>query len=449
MTTLPHMVGRQVLEVHAQASHAEALSLQRALAGINAQALVPAIAAALDQCDPGSGYLQIDRLEIDLGTLPRERLEDELPGALQRALVRAVRELGGAAAAQAAPGEGVARLQGASQRLDDVLAYFLANGTLPSSFALPQQANFEQTLLAGWAGQAQPPSAQLRAALARATARGRLARQFSGHLLNALLARLSGDPLAASKVNEFAARYATRWAIPERESRQRVWDAAFNIVREQRQAALASLLEQAFEDDAGGLAPRPSRAPAVDSRSSPAPVDSVGGAVQAHPEAAEGIFVNNAGLVLLHPFLGSLFEQLGVAGGDGLLAPDRALALLHYLWSGAQDAPEYELALPKVLCGLPLMAGPTGREQLTEVDLAAACELLEAVIEHWSALRNTSVDGLRGSFLCRPGKLRLSDTGWRLQVERSAFDILLEHLPWALSPIRLPWMRSLLWVEWQ
>ena len=51
--------------------------------------------------------------------------------------------------------------------------------------------------------------------------------------------------------------------------------------------------------------------------------------------------------------------------------------------------------------------------------------------------------------MLRPGKLTLrGDRDWLLQVESSGCDVLLDQLPWSISTIRLPWMESLLWVEW-
>jgi hypothetical protein len=167
-----------------------------------------------------------------------------------------------------------------------------------------------------------------------------------------------------------------------------------------------------------------------------------------HPGQEQGIYIGNAGLVLLHPFLPRLFDALGVSGDRRLLQPGRALALLHFLASGQPQAPEYELALPKLLCQLPLTANVDAGIVLD----AAACDeaqaLLAAVIGHWTALRDTSPDGLRGTFLLRPGKLSMRDGEWLLQVETQGADVLLGELPWGISAIQLPWMERILWVEW-
>lgn len=164
----------------------------------------------------------------------------------------------------------------------------------------------------------------------------------------------------------------------------------------------------------------------------------------------EGIFIENAGLVLLHPFLPTLFENLIITEGETLIHPDKALCLLHYLASGRTEMPEYDLVLPKILCQIPISVPVPSDVQLFDNERKEADTLLESVIKHWEALRNTSQDGLRGTFLLRSGKLtKKTDGDWLLQVETRSFDILLDHLPWGISMIKLPWMKQMLWVEWR
>lgn len=168
-----------------------------------------------------------------------------------------------------------------------------------------------------------------------------------------------------------------------------------------------------------------------------------------HPDAHDGIYIGNAGMVLLHPFLPQCFNALNIAADGQLTQPERALVLLHFLTTGQRTAPEYELALPKLLCNIPLTAPVEANINLTDEEAIEATALLEAVIRHWEALKNTGIDGLRGAYLLRAGKISLRDDGdWRLQVEGNTFDILLNQLPWGISVVRLPWMGRLLWVEW-
>jgi hypothetical protein len=165
--------------------------------------------------------------------------------------------------------------------------------------------------------------------------------------------------------------------------------------------------------------------------------------------AAEGIYVPNAGSVLLAPFITTFFDRVGVAKDRQLVEPGLAMALIHYLATGQETAAEFQLALPKILCGweleqpvaLPVvLPGPMKDE---------AGQLLRAMIEHWSILKNTSPQGLQESFLQRHGKITLTEWDeWQLQVEQKSFDMLLQHLPWSFQLIKLPWMKRLLRTEW-
>ena len=96
----------------------------------------------------------------------------------------------------------------------------------------------------------------------------------------------------------------------------------------------------------------------------------------------------------------------------------------------------------------PTTALPVGEGLLIQSDREEAETVLQAAISHWQALKNTSINGLRSSFLLRQGLVREVENGWRLRVERKPFDILLDQLPWGIGIIKLPWMEEILWVEW-
>lgn len=169
-------------------------------------------------------------------------------------------------------------------------------------------------------------------------------------------------------------------------------------------------------------------------------------------EEEEGIFADNAGLVLLHPFLSSFFAdfELLVEGKfKDIESQTMAIHLLHYLATKKELAPEYELVLEKFLCGWDLDL-PIAREVTISEEMKNESEtLLKAAIKHWSALKNTSPDGLREGFLQREGKLILNGFQDRLIIESKAQDVLLSNLPWGYSIFKLPWMQSALYVDWQ
>jgi hypothetical protein len=166
-----------------------------------------------------------------------------------------------------------------------------------------------------------------------------------------------------------------------------------------------------------------------------------------------GLVVDHAGLVVLHPFLPRLFENLGIAPhGTRALDPEllpRAAALLAYAALGDDNPLDFELGLIKVLLGLrPETVVLTPAGTLSAADRDEVDALLTSVIEHWRVLKHTSIAGLRGSFLRRRGLLTAIDGSWRLRVEPDSFDMLIDRLPWALGPVKLPWMTTLLFTEW-
>ena len=112
--------------------------------------------------------------------------------------------------------------------------------------------------------------------------------------------------------------------------------------------------------------------------------------------------------------------------------------------------PEYQLVLPKFLCGMPLNAPIDHFIEIEMTERTESENLIRAAVDHWEALGKASPDWLREMFLQRDGKLEKRETGWRLSVERKAQDILLDRLPqgWGLGIVKLPWMNELLRVDW-
>lgn len=161
------------------------------------------------------------------------------------------------------------------------------------------------------------------------------------------------------------------------------------------------------------------------------------------------VYVQDAGLVLLHPFLSKLLGLLGCLGEDGneVVEHDRAATILAFLANGETSAVEWELVMAKALLGIKLNK-PLGNAALSELDKMEATQLLESVIRHWSVLGQTSVQGLRESFLLREGRLTEGEDHWQLKVAQRSYDLLLDQLPWGIQVVRLPWMLKPLYVEW-
>ncbi|HEY8207150.1 MAG TPA: contractile injection system tape measure protein [Myxococcaceae bacterium] len=165
------------------------------------------------------------------------------------------------------------------------------------------------------------------------------------------------------------------------------------------------------------------------------------------------IYVDDAGLVILWPFLERFFVRIGLVQeeerrflGEG--AAIQAVALLEALVTADPEPLELRVPLPKLLCGRELESGfalerPLAPEQLAEGDL-----LLTAAIDRARVLGELSIAGFRTTFLQRRGALSTRNGAWLLQVERQAPDALLDRFPWSWSWVKLPWMPDPLQVEW-
>lgn len=166
----------------------------------------------------------------------------------------------------------------------------------------------------------------------------------------------------------------------------------------------------------------------------------------------DGLHVDDGGLVLLWPFLPRLLERCGLVDEQQRFVDERArqqaVLLLKMVVTGEVAAPEFRLALAKLLCGLAPDAPLTLAEPL-DPSLRDECEhMLLAVLGHAPGLGDIGPDGLRAGFLARPGVLHLINGAWSLQVERAPQDDLLDRLRWSWSFVKLPWMADAVRVEW-
>jgi len=165
----------------------------------------------------------------------------------------------------------------------------------------------------------------------------------------------------------------------------------------------------------------------------------------------EAIYIGNAGLVILWPFLSHLFQHLELVEEHQFKHPaarQRAVGLLQHLASGESDFPEYLLPLDKILCGMGVSEVFDFGPPLSEPEMDECENLLQAAIAQAAILREMSVAGLRSTFLLREGKLSRRDGAWLLQVAAETYDIVLERFPWSWEWVKLPWMETPLRVEW-
>jgi Contractile injection system tape measure protein len=183
----------------------------------------------------------------------------------------------------------------------------------------------------------------------------------------------------------------------------------------------------------------------------------------AAPTVEEPIYTSNAGVVLLHPFLPTLFRNFELLdeNNDWVSVAHQLEAIywIHYLATGQTDPSEDELTVAKLLTGFPLtevipvyamepdsaflkrLQDPKTAQELTD--------LLQVVRDNWRPMRNCTWEGLRTDFLTRSARIHQTNSmQYVLTVEPHTFDLMLPFKEWGVSMIKFSWMEEVLYVEW-
>lgn len=170
--------------------------------------------------------------------------------------------------------------------------------------------------------------------------------------------------------------------------------------------------------------------------------DSTPQKVSVKPPGPEGIRIFNAGLVLAANYLNDFFERTGLKQDRQFVYPALAIAVLQWIATGAEQAAEFELVLPKLLCGIEL------HQCLPQVKEIPAFIKQEGqyLMESMGISKNTPVAALRALFLQRQGNLSFVNGHWHLDVEPHAHNALQAPFPTAI--IKLSFMKEAIYVEW-
>ena len=164
----------------------------------------------------------------------------------------------------------------------------------------------------------------------------------------------------------------------------------------------------------------------------------------------EGLYIQNAGLIMLHPFLKTFFEHCNLIHPETqqLTDPELCAHLLHYIATGEANAPEYEMVFEKFLCNIPMNQSINRHIKLSRKHKTQVKNLIESVQQNWKPMKKSSVALLQNEFLQRSGKLVVTSHDYTLTVERKTQDILLDKLAWGISLVKLPWKENFLFVNW-
>jgi len=159
-------------------------------------------------------------------------------------------------------------------------------------------------------------------------------------------------------------------------------------------------------------------------------------------------YVQNAGLIILHPFFKEMLKNCDLMDGNIILNKQLAAHIIHYAATKKENDYEHAMLFEKFLCGIPIQQSLQREVKIEEKHKQQVEEMLASVVEHWSALKNTSTDILRTEFIQREGKLDLSESNPKLNIERKTQDLLLEKIPWNINIIKIPWIEKLIYTQW-
>jgi hypothetical protein len=167
-------------------------------------------------------------------------------------------------------------------------------------------------------------------------------------------------------------------------------------------------------------------------------------------------FINNAGGILISPFLPRLFHTCQLMENNHKWknqdAQICAIFLIQYAVFGVTNSeyPEHALTLSKLLTGfqtgnpIPRTVELTEKETVTVNDF-----LLYAVLANWMKVKNSPLAALRESFFQREGKLEEQENIFHLTVKEKAYDMLLDSLPWSFKITKFDWMKKGIEVKWR
>jgi hypothetical protein len=424
-----HIIRNLSLEIDFERPE-DAFGLQNRIAELFYERLQPALEKLLDEMANENYLIRLDRLEIDCGKIQENNWEQDW---VESILNKVKMELSEAPKKKQDDAS-------SSDSANRILLYFLEHGYFPWDNRFGSNREMENLIIAD-----ENLIDKLKAIFQKSpNAAKRLAFTFSEQLFETIIRAFAaknpkgfqavGKTLGQASKSGFDKR-AINAALVKSLSNDSVTDIAKEFLRElQIQNDEMSKISFEINTEFNRRTETEKNKPSI-----------------RNEKEYDSIYIENSGLVLLHPFFTELFEDLQLVKDNlwtHIQSQQKAALILQYLVTGNDEINEHELPLNKILCGLETDEFVSFLDELISESKTECNNLLLQAIKHWSALKNTGIETFRETFLKRNGKLSKVDNGWLLQVEHKGVDILLSHLPWGIGIIKTPWMNEVLYVEW-
>jgi len=164
----------------------------------------------------------------------------------------------------------------------------------------------------------------------------------------------------------------------------------------------------------------------------------------------DGVTVFNSGLVLIWPYLYSLFSKLGYISNENYIddqSKNKAIISTIYLVSGKTKFENENLLLNKILCGIDHDFLINSSIELNEFEIETCNLALKSVINRWEKVK--SINDLRRWFLLREGVIKERNDEFNLIVKSQPQDTLIKFIPWGFMMIKSKLMKKRITINWR
>ena len=164
----------------------------------------------------------------------------------------------------------------------------------------------------------------------------------------------------------------------------------------------------------------------------------------------DGITIFNSGLVLIWPYLYSLFSKLGYISNENYIddqSKNKAIISSIYLVSGKTKVENENLLLNKILCGIDYDFLIDSSIELNEFEIETCNLALKSVINRWGKVK--SINDLRRWFLKREGVIMEKKDEFNLIVKNQPQDALIKFIPWGFMMIKSKLMKKRITINWR
>ena len=164
------------------------------------------------------------------------------------------------------------------------------------------------------------------------------------------------------------------------------------------------------------------------------------------------IAIKNAGLILLWPYLFTLYEKLDFIENKNFKDDEfrqRAILLSQYLIEKKLEFHENDLVLNKIILGVDLDYSIDCSLKIHDHEIELCESLIKSVLNHWKKMENTSVETFRSTFLMRDAVLNKDEnSNYILHVDKKPYDLLLSSIPWNIKSVQTIFMKNKIIIDW-